>query len=154
MKLSGNGARGSGATGMDSLIGRQTEILGDVRFAGGLHVDGKVRGKVLSDGGKDAALSLSEHGSIEGDVRVPIIMLNGSVHGDVYASERLTMAAKARVYGNVYYRVLEMEAGAQVNGQLVHEAQAPLPGTHLHRESERVLDELGEARRNKGLGNG
>lgn len=155
----GNGAKGVPSTGVDTLIGKQTEILGDIRFSGGLHVDGIIRGKVLAEAGKAAALSLGDNGLIEGDVRVPIVMLNGTVRGDVLASERITMAEKARVTGNVYYKLIEMESGALVNGQLIHEA-APQPGTAQHRESmlgagsDSTLDELSEARRQKGLGNG
>lgn len=111
-----------GGSTVDTLIGRQTEISGDVRFAGGLHIDGKVRGKVLAAADKSAELSVSDSGLIEGDVRVPNIMLNGGVVGDVYASERLRMSSKARVTGNVSYKILEMEGGATVNGQLIHES--------------------------------
>lgn len=113
--------KSSGST-VDTLIGRQTEISGDVRFSGGLHIDGKVRGKVLAAADKSAELSVSDSGMIEGDVRVPNIMLNGSVVGDVYAAERLRMSSKARVTGNVSYKILEMEGGATVNGQLIHES--------------------------------
>lgn len=112
----------SGTTTVDTLIGRQTEVSGDVRFSGGLHVDGKIKGKVIASADKSAALSVSDSGMVEGDVRVPNIVLNGAVVGDVHASERLRMSAKARVTGNVYYKILEMEAGATVNGQLVHES--------------------------------
>src|SRR3546814_3857116 len=84
-------------------------------------IDGKVKGKVLTSGEKASSLSVSENGAIEGDVRVPHIVLNGTVIGDVHALEKITLAAKARVTGNVYYKIIEMEGGAQVNGQLVHE---------------------------------
>ncbi|HVT37370.1 MAG TPA: polymer-forming cytoskeletal protein, partial [Nevskiaceae bacterium] len=105
---------------VDTLIGKQTEILGDVRFSGGLHVDGKIKGKVLAEAGnKGASLSVSENGAVEGDVRVPNIVLNGKVTGDVHATERIHLAAKARVNGNVYYKIIEMEGGAEINGQLV-----------------------------------
>lgn len=120
MMKSLRGASANKGTTVDTLIGRQTEILGDVCFSGGLHVDGRVKGTVMASADKAAALSVSEAGMIEGDVRVPSIMLNGTVNGDVYATERLTLAAKARVNGNVYYRLLQMEPGAQINGQLVH----------------------------------
>lgn len=106
---------------VDTLIGRQTEVMGDVLFHGGLYVDGRVKGRVTGTSDKSASLSVSETGCIEGDVRVPTIVLNGMVIGDVYASEKVTLASKARVNGNVYYRILEMQAGAQVNGQLVHD---------------------------------
>lgn len=134
----------SAPTSVDTLVGRQTEVLGDVRFSGGLHVDGKVKGKVIAAGDKASALSVSESGTIEGDVRVPSIVLNGSVVGDVHASNKITLAAKARVTGNVYYKVIEMEGGAQVNGQLVHD-----DGTRQiehSSDSGNLTDELSEAR--------
>lgn len=150
----------SGATatvGVDTLIGRQTEILGDVRFTGGLHVDGKIKGKVLASSDKAAALSVSEHGAIEGDVRVPNVVLNGAVIGDVHASQKLTLATKARVTGNVYYRVIEMEGGAQVNGQMVHDVAGSGAENFANAgksSAEATTDELSEARRVKGVVNG
>jgi cytoskeletal protein CcmA (bactofilin family) len=107
---------------IDTLIGAESEIQGDLHFTGGLHVDGRIKGNVVADG--DAVLMLSEHGSIEGEVRVPHIVLNGTVTGDVHAAERIELASKARVRGNVFYQLIEMVVGAEVNGKLVHSAQA------------------------------
>jgi cytoskeletal protein CcmA (bactofilin family) len=142
----------TGGSGVDTLIGKQTEILGDIRFSGGLHVDGAVKGKVLTTGEKASSLSVSENGAIEGDVRVPHIVLNGTVVGDVHAAEKITIAAKARVTGNVYYKIIEMEAGAQINGQLVHESHAAASIGGIAGDSTE-FDEL-EARRAKGFING
>lgn len=103
---------------IDTLIGQQTEISGDVHFNGGLHVDGAIKGNVIASG--EAVLMLSEHGRIEGDVRVPNVILNGAVTGDVHAAERIELASRARVNGNVYYNLIEMAMGAEVNGNLVH----------------------------------
>lgn len=122
-KLFGGQTPPKGATTtVDTLVGRQTEVSGDIRFTGGLHVDGKVKGKVVATSDKSASLSVSDSGLIEGNVRVPNIVLNGAVVGDVHAAERIRLSSKARVTGNVYYKILEMEAGATVNGQLVHES--------------------------------
>jgi len=127
--LGGSGPAAKGAT-MDTLIGRQTEILGDVRFSGGLHIDGKVKGNIAAAGDKAASLSVSDTGTIEGDVRVPTIVLNGVVTGDVRACERLTLNAKARINGNVYYKILQMEPGAVINGQVLFEGGAQPALTH------------------------
>jgi cytoskeletal protein CcmA (bactofilin family) len=127
-KSNGNGSspppppRNTGT--VETLIGRQTEVTGDVRFTGGLHLDGRVLGNVASTVDKSAHLSISESGSVEGEIRVPMIVLNGAVVGDVYATEKVTLGAKARVTGNVFYKLIEMQSGAQVNGQLVHESMA------------------------------
>lgn len=121
---------------MDTLLGRQTEIVGDVSFSGGLHVDGRIKGNVQSMGEKAATLSVSEAGVIEGNVRVANIVVNGRIVGEVRTTERLTLGAKARIVGNVHYRVLQMEAGALVNGQLVYEGNEAVGAiTHLKGEA-------------------
>ncbi|MDB5987975.1 MAG: polymer-forming cytoskeletal protein [Nevskia sp.] len=128
-----SGSSNSGkSVGVDTLVGRQTEILGDVRFSGGLHLDGKIKGSVSTTGDKSATLSISETGAIEGDVRVPNVVLNGSVTGDVRAIERLSLAAKAKVTGNVHYKVLQMEPGAQINGQLIYDDGSALVAALTH----------------------
>lgn len=105
---------------VETLIGQSTEIRGDIVFTGGLHLDGKVVGNVIAEGKDNCVLIISDRGCIEGEVRVPVVILNGIVIGDVYASERVEFSNKGRVNGNVYYNMLEMAMGAEVNGSLVH----------------------------------
>lgn len=106
---------------IDSLIGQNTEIHGDVIFNGGLHVDGKVKGNVISaESEEESVLTLSERGTIEGEVKVANVVINGTVIGDVHALTHVELAAQARVHGNVYYSLIEMAMGAEVNGNLVH----------------------------------
>ncbi|MBS35826.1 MAG: cell shape determination protein CcmA [Thiotrichales bacterium] len=129
------------ASRIDSLIGRQTDTIGDVRFSGGLHVDGTIRGNVTAEEDTRSVLTVSEHGAIEGEVRVPNIVLNGSVVGDVYARERVELAANARVTGNVYYGLIEMAMGAEVNGNLVHVGEEERKPLKLSHESPEPLPE-------------
>jgi len=121
------------ATRIDTLVGQHTEIQGDVRFTGGLHVDGTVKGNVIAENDGRSMLSLSECGTIEGEVSVPYVVLNGVVIGDVHVSEHVELASKARITGNVYYNLIEMAIGAEVNGKLVHSlepADSPLALGH------------------------
>jgi len=104
---------------IDSLIGQNTEISGDIVFVGGLHVDGKCKGNVAAKE-PGSLLTVSDQGLVEGEVKVPNVILNGHVIGDVYAVERIELASQARVTGNVYYNLIEMAIGAEVNGKLVH----------------------------------
>ena len=113
----------TGCSGIDTVIGSQTHVEGDVRFSGGLHIDGTVKGNLVAEPGTETVLTVSEKGRIEGDVRVPNLILNGAVQGDVHASERVELASHARVTGNVYYNLIEMAMGAEVNGNLVHRAE-------------------------------
>jgi cytoskeletal protein CcmA (bactofilin family) len=120
-----------------SLISHGTIIRGDVRFTGTLHLDGRIEGTVIGEG-SSALFTLSEHGHVQGEVRVPHAMINGQVTGDIYASERLELAAQARVIGDVRYNSLEMAAGAQVNGRIAHQGddhvQRELPAPELRPE--------------------
>jgi cytoskeletal protein CcmA (bactofilin family) len=109
---------------IDTLIGAQTRINGDVEFAGGLHLDGYINGSVKGQLSADTFLSVSESGCIEGSVIAPSVILNGIVKGDIEAGDRVELGAKARVLGNVHYTIIETAVGAQINGKLVHRANS------------------------------
>jgi cytoskeletal protein CcmA (bactofilin family) len=113
----------SSAAKVDTIIGQQTRIEGDIHFSGGLHIDGNIKGSIVAETGSASVLTVSEHGNIEGDVRVPTVILNGTVTGDVRSDDRIELAAKAAVNGDVYYNLIEMAMGAAVNGSLVHQGE-------------------------------
>jgi cytoskeletal protein CcmA (bactofilin family) len=104
----------------DSIIGRQAEISGNLNFSGDLVILGTVFGNVVATDDSSSVLNLSETGRVEGEIRVPNVAVNGVVVGDVYATERVQLAENARISGNVYYHLIEIEMGAEVNGSLVH----------------------------------
>ncbi len=113
---------------IDTLIGADTCINGDVEFTGGMHLDGYINGNVKCEPARHAMLSVSEQGCIEGSVRVSSIMLNGVVKGDIDAADRVELGPKARVLGSVHYSTIETAVGAQINGKLIHQAGQG-PGT-------------------------
>ena len=106
-----------------TLVGRDSRVHGEVEFTGGCLVDGYVKGNGTAVDDEKAALSISERGCIEGVVDVPTIFLNGTVKGDVRASQRIELGSSARVIGNVQYRLIEMAIGAEINGKLIHESE-------------------------------
>ena len=116
-------ARGGNGHAVETLVGPHAVIRGDVVFTGGLYVEGAIHGKVCAEDGAKAVLTIADNGCVEGEVRAPVVIVNGRMLGDVHASERVELAPKARVQGNVHYAVVEMSAGAQLTGRLVH-AQA------------------------------
>ena len=109
---------------IDCLIGAGTSIEGNVRFSGGLRVDGEVRGNIVAEDGKPGTLVVSEHARVEGEIRVPHIVINGAVVGPIHSDEYVELQGKANVTGDVHYNTLEMQLGAVVQGRLVHEVQA------------------------------
>lgn len=103
-----------------TLIASHTEVIGDIKFDDQLFVSGKVNGNVLADHEK-ATVIVSDDGCVSGEVRVPNIIVNGLVEGDVFASGKVELAANAKVRGNLHYNLMEMHLGAMVEGQLIHE---------------------------------
>ncbi len=107
---------------IDCLIGAGTTIDGNVTFAGGLRVDGHVKGNVSSSDDRPGTLVLSEQAHIEGEIRVSHVVINGTVVGPVHAAEYLELQSKANVTGDVFYKTLEMQLGAVVQGRLVYQS--------------------------------
>jgi len=114
-------------TVVETLVGSNTRISGDLHFTGGCHIDGTVNGNVTADPESQAALSISEGANVDGGVTVPYVVLNGIVRGDVFASQRVELGPTARVIGNVYYNLIEMAIGAEINGKLVHQPEGQVP---------------------------
>ena len=107
-------------TRIDSLLGAGTVVSGDVTFAGGLRIDGKVNGSVIAAPGEPSTLVISEQAVVDGEIRVSHIVINGKVVGPVVADGHLELQPKALVVGDVTYRTLEMHVGAVLRGKLNH----------------------------------
>ena len=131
---------------IDTLVGRNTRVSGDIEFRGGFHVDGYIKGNIVAEHDTESVLSISENGTVEGSVSVPNVVLNGTVKGDVSARERVQLGTTARVIGNVYYNLIEMAIGAEINGKLIHEP-AGQPALMSGRDGADEVVQLGEVRK-------
>jgi cytoskeletal protein CcmA (bactofilin family) len=104
----------------DTLVSRTTEIVGDIHFSGELIVEGRIKGSVYAEDDSSAIIRIAESGSVEGEICVPSSIINGLVQGDVRSTKHIELAKKAVVAGNVYYNLIEMVMGSEVNGNLMH----------------------------------
>ena len=105
-----------------TLIAPGTKVEGDVHFDNQLFVKGEVRGNILAEK-PEALLIVSPEGLVAGEIKAPSVVINGRVEGDVYATSRLELATGAQVKGDLFYALIEMQLGAQVEGRLVHTEQ-------------------------------
>lgn len=128
---------------IDSLIGESCKVVGDVYFEGELHVDGFIQGNIYAKPGKEATIIVGESGCVEGEVVSPVVVINGAVIGDVRASRKLHLGESSKVEGTVYYHLIEMEVGAEINGALNKlqgiEVEEPLPELQMDEDLERPL---------------
>ncbi|AOE50722.1 bactofilin family protein [Kangiella sediminilitoris] len=104
---------------VDTLIADGTCINGDLTFSGALFVDGEITGEVKGDTDKQSVLSIGVHGKIKGNISTPYAVIFGQVDGDVYVTEKIDLKPGAKINGDLYYKVIEMNAGAEVNGKMV-----------------------------------
>lgn len=109
---------------IDSLIGVGTRVEGNIRFTGGLRIDGEVKGNVEAAEGASTILVLSEKAVIEGEVSVAHFVANGTVVGQVTVSDTLELQTSARIVGDVDYSLIEMHQGAVIEGRLVHRGKS------------------------------
>ena len=116
------GARKSrgGGSGSTTLISHDTVVVGDVRFRGNLDIEGLVQGNIIAEPEAQALVRVIGKGRVEGEIHAPHVVINGEVKGNVHATVQLELATKARVEGDVHYALVEMSAGAEVNGSLTH----------------------------------
>jgi cytoskeletal protein CcmA (bactofilin family) len=122
---------------IDSLIGAGTVVNGNVSFTGGLRIDGQVQGDVVAANGEPSTLVISEQAKVDGEIRVSHVVVNGTVNGPVIAENYLELQPKARIFGDVSYKTLEMHVGAVIRGRLNHAE----PGTASVVELKRAVAE-------------
>lgn len=103
-----------------TLIATNCELVGDVHFSDQLLVNGIVKGNIYAQAGSKATVTVSEKGWVRGEIRVPNVIVNGKVFGDIRSDKHVELAAKAEVKGNIYYSLIEMVKGSRVDGHFVH----------------------------------
>ena len=98
---------------LSGFVGHGTSLTGDTTFQMMLRVDGHLTGTVSSEGG---TLIVGNNGQLDANVSVGVAQVNGTVNGDISATERVQLGRTARVVGNVATPKLVIEDGAIFEG--------------------------------------
>ncbi len=96
-------------------IGPTIAVNGEITSDEDLIIDGRVSGSVLA---RDAVVVVGESGHVEADVRSPRIQVLGTVNGSLGASERIELAASARVSGSLSANRVVIADGARFDGSV------------------------------------
>ncbi len=91
-----------------------TPLPGEFRFEGTLRVDGSAVGQLRSLTG---TLILGEAADVDSNVVVATAIIDGSLHGDIHATERVELQSHAKVFGNIASPALTIQPGAVFEGQ-------------------------------------
>ncbi|MEP6847291.1 MAG: polymer-forming cytoskeletal protein [Acidobacteriota bacterium] len=98
---------------LSGFVGHGTTLTGETNFQMMLRVDGQLTGSVTSEGG---TLIVGTNGQVDANVDVASAMINGSVNGDINATERIQLGRTAKVVGNIQTPRLILEDGAILEG--------------------------------------
>ena len=104
----------SGFGGLSAFIDQGSEFEGKLSFKDTVRIDGLFRGEISSQN----TLVVGESGQIEASIRSTVVVVSGSVVGDIEATEQVTLHKTARVEGNLSTPSVVIEEGAIFNGHL------------------------------------
>jgi len=105
---------------ISGFVGAGTVVQGEAAFKGMMRIDGHLMGSVKSEKG---TLIISSGGKVDATIHVAVASINGTVRGDVIASERIELGRNAHVTGNVQTPSLVIEQGAVFEGNCRMTAQ-------------------------------
>jgi cytoskeletal protein CcmA (bactofilin family) len=103
-----------GLGGLTAFIDQGSEFEGKLSFKDTVRIDGAFRGEISSEN----TLIVGESGEIEAMIRSTVVVISGSVVGDITASRQVVLHKTARVQGDLSTPSIVIEEGAQFNGKL------------------------------------
>jgi len=133
-----------------TLVANNCEMEGDIYFSDQLLVNGVVKGNIYAQEGAKAMVTVSEKGRVKGEIRVPNVIINGKVFGDIHSEKHVELAAKAEIKGNVYYNLIEMVMGSRVDGNLVNVRAGKEARQDVQKKAESPRVDVTESKDNTG----
>jgi len=96
-----------------TMIGPDAVLKGPVKLEQGIIIYGQVFGDVQTRG----SIRIANGGMVEGNVKGATIVLGGKVVGHLKSEGAVTLKKTSELKGNISYRKLHIEDGAQFEGQ-------------------------------------
>jgi cytoskeletal protein CcmA (bactofilin family) len=109
-----------------TVLGAGAEFEGKLVFKGAVRIDGRFKGEVVTEG----MLIIGEHATVEGQVQVGVLVVLGTVRGEVMAKDTVQLQSSARFYGSVMTAGLVIERGAVFQGTCKMEVE-PIMKPHI-----------------------
>jgi cytoskeletal protein CcmA (bactofilin family) len=125
------GKPSSRSSDLTAFIDEGSEIEGKYTFNGTVMLNGKFSGEIASGD----SLIIGEKGVVNATVRAGVVLINGEVIGNVFASERVELRGSARVYGDVEAPVIVVEEGVLFEGHFKNTKSRSAGTTSADRDS-------------------
>lgn len=100
------------AENLSTIVGKDSVFTGDMEVKGTLRVDGRIKGRILCD----ETVSIGATGEVEAEIDAKMVIVAGTVVGNIRTSEKIEMQAKSKVLGDVSTKNIVIEQGAIFHG--------------------------------------
>ncbi len=114
VKVAPVAAPSGGPSSLSAFIDQGSEFEGKLTFRDTVRIDGKFRGEITSEN----TLVIGDTGEIEATVRSNNVVVSGTVIGNIFAAQKLTLHKSAKVEGDIEAASIVMEEGAHMNGRI------------------------------------
>ena len=96
-----------------TIISNGVKIEGKITSSGNIRVDGEIQGDIISQ----SNVSVGENGQVNGQINANVITIGGKVSGTIKANEKLVLDSKGNLKGDIFTKILVVEAGAKFDGK-------------------------------------
>ncbi len=104
-------------------IPADTTIIGEFRCKGTVQIEGRIDGT----GNIEGTLLLSKAGVWTGKISADVLVIEGTVEGEIIARRRVRLGQTARVSGRISCPHISIAEGAVVNASIVMRKPEPIP---------------------------
>lgn len=104
-----------------AVIGASINVDGQLRGEEDLVIEGKVKGSVEL---KKNSVTIGAQGDVQADIYAHTIYVDGSMNGNLVASERVVIRKSARIKGSIVSPRVSLEDGAHFNGSIDMDAES------------------------------
>ena len=96
-----------------TIISNGVKLEGKITTSGNIRVDGEIQGDIIAQ----SNVTIGEQGQVSGQINADVITIGGKVSGTVRAKEKLVLESKGNLKGDIFTKILVVEAGAKFDGK-------------------------------------
>ena len=98
---------------LNTIIGSDSKIIGDIESQGSVHIDGEIQGNVIAKN----LITVGTSAKIAGNIRTVEIVVSGKIEGNIFAKKEIELKNKSVVKGDISTKILTIETGAMLDGK-------------------------------------
>ncbi len=104
---------------INTVFSKDMSFYGDLKFRKSLQINGYFEGEIISDG----YLVIGEGAAVKANIKAKTVIINGEVHGNIEATDRLEILTGGKLHGNIRTAKLKIADGVVFVGkcEMIHD---------------------------------